>query len=379
MPTLSHNALGALAAGGDARRAVSTHPGTIGPKWRGVTYCTARHGMMLQAEPGTYLSICVAPKSGDSIWKQLFIRHATGRFAAHYPHPWIKGDLSALGHNFSEMGCRGIGSRVESPAGSGQFPLPPGTRHFRFLVVREPYARLLSGYLFAVRSLIDKSQPALNADSAAWRPRLLLPGESAASPSSFAHFLTWLDGACNGPVSERRMARMLRGCFGNAFMNIHLLPMTSVYHDFKNDHCFAGLTTAAAQTATFDGLLRLDEQHMWYPELVRRFNLSATVSDRGWSSARGGAGGCFWRPPNCTCASMLQLHARGHGSGEETACSLPLRSSDLCTQKSNKHATGSCTQLNEFYANRQAVRIATDFLRGDLDAFGYPSRPQDYS
>ena len=111
--------------------------------------------------------------------------------------------------------------------------------------------------------------------------------------------------------------------------------------------------------ATWDYELKVEDMASWYAPLVRLLGLEAEACS-GWGAKLGQP--CFYHPPFRDCSGKLTGTqpsdvAAGVGSGGKIA---------------SWHHKGADTKLARTLSNASLARIITDWVRKDLDRFGYP-------
>ena len=264
-------------------------------------------------------------------------------------------------------------------------PSPGETANSRVLstlVVRNPYERLLSGYLGQVAR--PSNNTGMNWDTAAsanmelyFEPARRLPtkfdsscrpmrregqlcsryGAWEASPAAFADFVHKLT-AFNG---SRR--------FGSAFAIDHLAPIT-----FRSQ-IRACLGSSPNLTRRYK-VLKLERQAEWYPMWINESALTRFAGQPHWP------GGCFWRAPNSTCEQMHeasldpQRHWLEHHAQSPQQQLLQPRQARSCNHGSASdlvrgHNAGACPKMGAFYTAELVARV-TAFFASDLRAFSYP-------
>ena len=278
--------------------------------------------------PRSFLDLCVPNKVGSARWSQLAIRQITGRFAGHYPEPMVNTDMRRGG--VSMLPCR-------------HHPKVRDGRLVRLMVVRNPYERLLSGYLdkIAGHGSAFSATPAsffnftllLRADDP--RRPLWLPG----APSIFGHAVNATSG----------------------YAHDHLAPITSMSKTGFSCHEELFKIYHRNGSAIHDAyrVVRLEEMEQWYPPLVKELGIRDTVLDPKWPPD-----GCYWKPPwAVTCADGLDQSAGNHTHSVQNTS----KHSTV-----DKHRTGSASKLAEFYPTQEMINHVTAYVQGDLDAFNYP-------
>jgi hypothetical protein len=108
----------------------------------------------------------------------------------------------------------------------------------------------------------------------------------------------------------------------------------------------------------------------WYAPLVRELGIANATQDDRWKR------GCFFIPPNGTCADALNVPDTaagvGVGSGEGSKCVADEQ------HVPTHHVMHSCARLAEYYTPKLAAVVTATF-RKDLERFGYPKWNGDIS
>ena len=276
--------------------------------------------------PGNFLELCVPNKVGSARWSQLAIRQLTGRFAGHYPEPYVNTDMRRGG--VTMFPCR-------------HHPNVTRGNLVRLMVVRNPYERLLSGYLDKIvghGSIFNATPESFFSFTS------LLRAEDPRRP-------LWLPGA--PPIFAMRPNAT------NGHAHDHFAPITSMSKTGFSCHEELYKTFKRNGSAIREAyrVVRLEEMEQWYPELVKELDIRATVLDPKWPPD-----GCYWKPSwATTCAEGLdgQFDAAAHNRSKAVVV--------------EKHRTGSGSKLAEFYPTQEVIDQVTAFAQGDLDAFGYPT------
>lgn len=209
-----------------------------------------------------------------------------------------------------------------------------GGRHFSFVLVRNPYLRLLSAYL-------DKY-----ADYGKTRRSAFL-GEAADTFPEFVD-LMYRHWSNNSTYGKRLGSRN--------FVLPHFTPIT--------DHC------GIRDGFRFDHHFKVEQMPCWLlPFLKAVGGDMAALAATGWEAADGGKlignATCFYSPPGVACEEFYA------GGAHPRECSCSLRSLTE-TPGGSTHAHGSAALLHTHYTPRAAVQVGNMF-RADLVYFDYPS------
>ena len=277
------------------------------------------------------------PKSGGSTWGQLLIRHTLGTF----PLKPLSGFATYNGGNWDLM--RALGKRTfwsytcAHHAGKAIAPL---------VIVRNPYTRLLSGYLDKVARA--SQNPSWRA-ALSFRPRRGTAWD--ATPVAFEDFVEQL---LQHVRAEKRI--------GDVVATTHLLPLTSLSQSRLWPN-FGERTLDAAMRRW--NVLRLEEMTVWYPHIIRDFDLTSAANDPLWRWSGSRPYDCFWTAPGKSCNESLRISHAYTGPKR-------LIDGDMCDDRAQiGHGTGACKRLSTFYATERVIRNATDLLASDLKALGY--------
>ena len=289
-------------------------------------------GIPIGLPGGNYLEMCVPTKCSFSTTDKLL------RFAA--------GDLW---NNQARSTILGTSCRKPAPGEAGN-----ATKR-AYLIVRNPYERLLSAFLGQVAA---PSSGGSHRDQDA-RAHLHLPfgpnGSSHArygafqpTPESFADFVLQLTAKPPGLGGKLHGGGQLQG-----FASDHLEPITS-----SPRHCLRPEYRWGRPWQDYYTVLKLEQQTDWYADWVRDNRLARWTQSRRWP------GGCFWRAPNKSCAETLSVRS----VTVNASASLPKR---RC-QAASGHNTGTCLTLRKFYTDALAA-LVTAYAAEDLKAFSYPA------
>ena len=196
----------------------------------------------------------------------------------------------------------------------------------RIIIVRDPYDRLLSGYLDKiVMQKIARLAP---------KPYKIGDG--------FAAFV--------GNLTQRPPEEA----------NVHWRPQA--------------LQCGMDRGLSYDYVLPVEEMHRWYEPLVRVLGLVRTVS-HGWNHSTRwfrGRDECFFAPPGRRCDGMFSsagCFRRGVSDGGERSPGAPG------VRPASFHATDAAElSRHGAYYTPYTLQLATTWLRRDLEALGYPVR-----
>ena len=273
----------------------------------------------------TYMEVCVPAKAGYSTMTRL-LGYAAGNMWNHM----AKGTFV---HTACALPARGaVGDSLKRG----------------YLVVRNPYERLLSAFLAQVAA----PSAGVNFDAnARAQLRLTLNGSKvrygafAPTPAAFAEFVRQLTSQPPpGPDDERRMSK---------FALDHLAPISSSPRPCLRPEYRLNLPFREYYT-----ILKLELQADWYADWVRDNHLARWTQDRRWP------GGCFWRAHNASCEATLSTPELREASSR--------RCHDVARQGGTRSNTRACMSLRTFYTDELAGRVGA-YAADDLSAFAYPA------
>eukprot|EP00873_Tetraselmis_striata_P014009 jgi/Tetstr1/434273/TSEL_023380.t1 len=270
--------------------------------------------------------ICIPEKVGSSRWKALFFRSWSpetkdaGVHTARTPWSYWK-DLDSL-------------PQVTAKVMDRATP--------RFMWVRNPYTRLLSGFLNKICS-------------GKWEGySKSLGGPFSCTADDFGRYIRALD------------------------VLVHRGSQPDAHLALQVEHC--GLPHGLQ----YDYFLKVEYEADWYPEFIALAGLADLVK-HGWAlrSALGEgshqtqASDCFMELPGMSCEETnAYIRRLGHGprrpgtqQGSQAQGSVP----GWMQVNTTEHATGSSARMGEFFTTAEIVTLATHYVQRDLDAFGYPT------
>ena len=236
------------------------------------------------------------------------------------------------------------------------FWLPERSRLVRVLVLRDPFERLLSGYLFMVKLLATWDwSSSKNARS------LLLAANDTSPTASIRSFAAFLARVSKIDVTSGAASPW------HPVLNNHLLPLTSAWHREHN-------ACHLLPRSHFDYVLRLESQLAWYPSFVRELNLTSAAQDPRWRDVQGVSNGCWWTAPGVPCANaLIERNASSKTNTAPGRCSAQAAAN---VSKVVGHVTGACAKVAAFYESDASREAAHKYLEHDL-AF-WPFREQSY-
>ena len=248
------------------------------------------------AQPDHKAFVCLNQKVGSTTWKLALLRAG--------PHTKF--------HNLT-VGPHSAPAVDECDKYSEDVAVP------RFMMVRNPYSRLLSGFM----------------DKCVGQPERAL----ALLPSGFAGDVC---ASISDPVRAfpAFVAAVIDEDPGRLNGHFSLL----------SEHCHVD--------AGYDYYLPTEQMVHWYEPFVAALDLGETVRT-GWNVStkwwHNDGSECFYHPPGLGC----------DGAPLSTAGAGPLAMGSF-------HATGSDARLGEFYTPELA-RAVSEWAKADLEEFGYPA------
>ena len=249
--------------------------------------------------------LCLTQKAGSSTWKLALLK-AIG--AAGFPD----------GDGLFRTTPHGAVLPFETPSEAEWSRLTTGSSTRRFMIVRGPHARLLSGYLDKVVHWPEPQK---------W-------------PAGFAE----VDG------------------FGGFVRAVVADPHLNVHFELQSQQC--GLPEGIRYE-----YLRLEEEAEWYPRLACELRIEQALT-RGWalpSTWNQGGSACF-AESSCGCelscddASRAPLPCAAANTTAAVAAEL--------SATSTFHATGSEALLSRYYTVELA-ELVNRWAANDLETFGY--------
>ena len=260
--------------------------------------------------------LCFSEKVGSTTWKLALLRAQPEAMRFHRltrsPHERPPAGTSARQFNRALL--------------SGAVP--------RFMLVRNPYSRLLSAYLDkVVKQNVSKM----------W-PRRFRDGRARS-------FDAFVEAVISSPMGD---------------VDRHFQPLSRHCQMSAGDR-----GVSLVQERPYDFFLKVEQMDGWYLPFVRVLGLEATFR-RGWNTStrwwRGGDVGrsCFFSPPNVSCDAF---HARPAGlagdlQSDHRATPPPMPTGSF-------HQTLADAQLGQYYTRRLATAVSRYAAR-DLIEFGYP-------
>eukprot|EP00873_Tetraselmis_striata_P029687 jgi/Tetstr1/449951/TSEL_037005.t1 len=301
---------------------------------KGVTGTNRRAGLQVagdgtltafDAPSGRKAFFCNPEKVGSTRWKALLYKSKGDPW--HAPHTVFP--------RWAVLPAPEKRRKAEDPARA------------RFMFVRNPYSRLLSGFLDKAVHPVGILNPA-NPKNRRSDTILGHGGPYTDSPAEFLRFVETMN---------QMMARQP----GLPGMNGHFAPLT-----FR-----CGLNAGI----TYDFFLKVEETDTWYPDLVTLLGL-ADATAAGWErkNSTGAGDGCFHKIPGMSCAQTTAALKR-HADNARHPALLPQGGGDAplewMTRQTTTHARGADSLWRRYYNSDAVIEAATKFLAGDLELFGY--------
>lgn len=288
------------------------------------------------------LVFCIPQKVGSTRWKNLLYR---GRGDAD-------ADKHGYGRSFSQLihtvrAPWTFESSYDSREKIVAKILEPSS--LRFMWVRNPYVRVLSGFL-------DKicSQREWMLRSKMWAEYRLWLGngtEFSCTPEDFYRYVNALVAARDAGVE----------------INPHL--------DVQANLC--GLL----QGVQYDFYLKVEEEDIWYPEFISlagledaaRNNWSFETNIRAHTTMKHDVPDCFLELPGMTCEETdAYIRKLGDYTGSHPSHRAASREAQWMNELTTTHAAGTSSKMQTYYATWEIVDIVTAYVRPDLIAFSYP-------
>lgn len=215
----------------------------------------------------------------------------------------------------------------------------------RVLITRNPYIRLLSGYIDKVKYQQDIS--------------LLPPGITLNDT-----FETFVDKIITYETSQTKVEINQTYSFVTYF--------SDKPHEINfNDHFrLMSQSCMIPQGMTYDYILPLEQMDKWYEPLVRGFKLEDFVQ-QGWNITTQEYQGnenqpCFYVSQGKTCETMFDSNSNS------TQKQAPKPSNEILPQGHTHHAHNTVQLLGTYYANIAFRAKVTEWIKPDLLQFHYP-------
>ena len=280
----------------------------------------------------SYLEMCVPTKAGYSTTVKLL------QFAA--------------GNMWNHMARGTIGRTACATPADGEVAKASKRA---YLVVRNPYERLLSAFLGQVAAPLlgvdyDHSAKAnLRLRFGPSGTRSARYGDFNSTPEGFGDFVRQLT---SRPLASPDNDSPMSGFNFKSYANDLLAPISRSARSCLRPEYRWHLPWREYYT-----VLKLEHQADWYARWVAENHLARWTQSNRWAS------GCFWRAPNATCSETLQteMDARGETRSEDKR---------KC-QAAGHHNGGACTKMRKYYTDDLAARV-TAYAAEDLKVFEYP-------
>ena len=300
-----------------------------------------RHGCLRDGVPFAFRGavVCLQAKVASSSWKLVLLKSA---HVSGFPDEAGRFDDSPHG--------RSLPSTVSQPSSAEWSRMLREEATPRYMIVREPFARLLSAYLDKIMG----DDPL---------PTDLWPSGFRRRSDGFGAFVR--------AVVRERAGRLNR------------------HFELQSRQCDAHWPSDGAAEAhhsqqgrvRYSSVLRLEDVQSWYPEMACRLGLEDAVSS-GWSvrsAYNSGGVECFQTLGTCGCPP-LQCHGEaadvqrvrcGSGAGGN-ASSASSATRDATQHVQGQHATSAASQLLRYY-DAESARLVAAWARDDFEIFGYDS------
>uniref|UniRef100_A0A7S1SLL3 Sulfotransferase n=1 Tax=Tetraselmis chuii TaxID=63592 RepID=A0A7S1SLL3_9CHLO len=267
------------------------------------------------APSGVNITICLNPKVGSTRWKMLMvqakgIKVSPDVFQIHRTSvPWLTMLHGRPGY-WRENG---------------------NEKNLRVMFVRNPYTRLLSGFL-------DKG--------VLWGTVYpIKPGHRepySATPAEFKRFIQAL--------IARRDAGME--------MDMHF--------ELQSRLC------GGSAGYQYNFYLKVEEIDVWYVDFVSLLGIGHTAA-RGWKQYTTDGYACFFALRGKTCDETSEI-IRNHYANPVDVSPNAENSGEpsWALTKTSHHAQGANRQISTYYADVETLELATGYLMQDIRRFGYP-------
>lgn len=315
---------------------------------------------VVKAPSGEEVVVCLNRKVASSRWNQLFLKSS-----GWDPDNVTLEELHTAVYRYD--GGHWAGLRLWEGIDGPETYVDKVLREHRnrsFIFVRNPYVRLLSGFLHVVTKVIRSKRcfvvcgdafsvcPLPDNDSSEVQQQVL------GSPRAFAAFVRDLH------------SFHAAGMMGRA--DIHIKPLS--------------LQCGLQHGLRYSFILKLEEEHQWYPELVKFLGMEELVAS-GWAKFNAPEEefhrdlDCFYRPTWMTCSEMNQtIHAAvsekecneagGRGTTGAARSANDLLQEDPGINERPEHRTAAAAKLARFYTPEIAEMVRKMFRR-DFELFGY--------
>jgi len=271
--------------------------------------------------------VCTPEKTGSSRWKGLIYRSmGTPAAQPHLVEPhWLR----------------------QPPHEKAMMASDPS--RVRLMFVRNPYARLLSGFLDMAVNPVGMLNPN-NTKFPKGRSILSQGGPYSNTPAEFARFL--------GVMLDMEQS--------GKYINGHFTPLSH--------RC------GIKQGLQYDFFLHVEEMDIWYTDVVALMGLGPYVAN-GWAPATKNRSeqqvedesSCFYTLSGKSCAQTavaIAEHANSTTRWERLDLSAP-GTPEWMQKRNTGHARGADSKLAEYYATTEVIANATRYLQDDLRLFGY--------
>ena len=323
------------------------------------------HIWPLPARPRYSLELCLVPKCGSTEMRKLMGFAQTDHFPVigrptftthvmwHAVERWKEMGVHLTVRNGSSKRGRPVMLEYEYEyCRASLLYVAPDVTVLAFLLVRNPYERLLSSYLSMVaRDTVQEG----------WEKSVeLYFGPGNRSNSSYGAFAANAAGFAEF-VRKLTAFRIGSLAFGNIIAMAHLAPITSVGADGATvTRCLEPAYRKGADLRAHYHVLKLEQQAQWWPAWVQATGLSKWTQDSRWP------GQCFWKADGSSCRGSIDSTLPGLNRGAERTC----------RQRRLTHDSGSCTRLHAYYTEDVAARV-TAWYAEDLRVFSYPTWAAD--
>lgn len=275
--------------------------------------------------------LCSSPKAGVTQFRTLLF--LLSNIDSETPFE----SVTTLGERSAELGIH-----RETFPGAELFHIPASSAasHLSFAIGRNPYTRLLSGYLDKMvwHSEYMEFHTLQRVNSQLGMPQQHLWGDSAESFALFA----------------RMLANALRA---GRVINEHFRPQAQF---------------CSMPSFPYTYRMRLEDMHEWYPCWSALLGLER-FTDRGWPPPTSDHPGwfntaepeCWWRPRGTTCEQYAAQRT------DHAGLAVPITDRGGGASSMEGHNLNAAAKLRRYYLPATEA-IVYDAYRADFDLFGYP-------
>jgi hypothetical protein len=156
----------------------------------------------------------------------------------------------------------------------------------------------------------------------------------------------------------------------------HLRDNRYVMSKEVNDHFHPAAFKCFGHLYNYDYYLKVEHMDYWYPGLIKKLGLEKEAKD-GWdytNLVHNSTQPCFYVPRGDTCETALETSKPNINTCEDLA---NLRRSSQGGKESaptfhSVHGTGSASKLEQYYSKRDMIDAVNQFSVNDFEKFKYP-------